>query len=509
MPETQEPTPSFKATPVQERLIDTLTDGRYRIVGFGGGIRGTKTWGSLAAIILLCRVYPRSRWAVVRKDLPTLRRNTIPSFNKLRDLAGTFVGEVNQTTWTATCSNGSEIIFFSESLDTDPDLSRWKGLEVNGFLLEESDELAERSYHKAIERAGTWIIPSVLEHGARVAPEQPPPYIISTFNPCPNWPKRVFYEPWVAGTLAAPYAFIPATAADNPFISDEQRDAWKAMPDQEYRRFVEGDWSTLTGRYYEGLNAAIHLKSRADLGIPDQLPDWWEYWASYDWGYAHWAPYGAFCKTPTGQIVLLDTVWMRREQDEDMAATIRHTIPSMAHSRCLRETYAGHDCWNKVVAHGASGITTADVFYRYGIWLAKADTDRINGGRALRRALSVNASTKEPALVMIDTPGNRRVFDQLAEIMPDENNVNKPAKADADSEGRGGDDGADMLRYGVATRAPIPKEPPQLWAPGMQQDPNRWQEMVGVPLTATDGQRRRDDDELYDAGYAAQLPAGW
>lgn len=441
----------FRALPVQERLFNTVRSGEYRIVGFGGGIRGTKTWGSLALLITLCRIFPRSRWAVVRKDLPRLRQNTIPSFNKLRELFGGFVGAVNQSNWTATCANGSEIIFFPESIQEDPDLDRWKGLEVNGFDLEEADELAERSYYKAIERAGAWIVPNG---------KQPPPYIICTFNPNGGWPKRVFYEPWKNGTIRAPYAFVPATAADNPFVSEQQRQAWRSMPEQEYKRFVEGDWDVLTGRYYGELDARVHIKPKDAL--PDPLPLWWEAWGSYDWGYAHWMTFALWVKDANGTPWLLDTLWLRKHQDDAQAKEIvrfanDHNVP-----HALNMVYAGRDAFNRVTAHGASGKSTADVFLPYGIRLERADDDKVNGGRAVRRALHVTVDEKGEAtagVYLCDTPGNRRVFDQLAEIMPDENDVNKPAKVDCDSEGRGGDDGADVFRNGLSTQIPESAEP--------------------------------------------------
>ena len=40
----------------------------------------------------------------------------------------------------------------------------------------------------------------------------------------------------------------------------------------------------------------------------------------------------------------------------------------------------------------------------------------------------------------------------MTEILPDEKDVRKPRKVDADEEGRGGDDGSDACRYGIATR---------------------------------------------------------
>lgn len=455
---------SFVALPVQERLFNTVRSGEFRIVGFGGAIRGTKTWGSLALLVTLCRIFPRSRWAVVRKDLPTLKRNTFPSFEKLRELFGGFIGAINQSTWTAMCRNGSEIIWFPESIQEDSDLNRWKGLEVNGFLLEEADELAERSYYKSIERAGAWIVPNG---------PQPPPYVICTFNPCANWPKRVFYEPWKAGSIQAPFAFVPATSADNPYIPAQQREAWLSMPEQEYKRFVLGDWDVLTGRYYSELDARIHIKSRDTL--PDPIPLWWEAWGSFDWGYAHWMTFGLWVKDPNGVPHLIDTLWLRRHQDADMAKAILLFAIDHNLRHALQSVYAGRDSFNKVTAHGASGESTADVFLKAGITLERADDDKLNGGRAVRRALHITSVENvengeivrafETGVYLLETPGNRRVFDQLAEIMPDENDINKPAKVDADAEGRGGDDGADMFRNGLSNVVQTPDEPLPIWTP--------------------------------------------
>lgn len=423
--------PSFQTTPVQDRLIHAIQDGESRIIGFGGGIRGTKTWGSLAALITLCRVYPGSRWAVIRKDLQRVRDTVVPSFEKLRLRSGGFVGPINQGDWTATCTNGSQILFRGENIDKDPELLRFHGYEVNGFLNEEADELSERTLTKEIERAGTWIIPGDVP--------QPPAYILNTFNPCAGWPRRRFYIPWRDGSIQAPYAFIPTTAADNPYISDQQREAWTHLPDNEYRRFVLGDWEALTGAYYDTISPAL-LIDRSTL--PDELPSTWRFWGSFDWGYGHWAVMGAWATTPDGLDILLDSCWLRKQQDAELATAFLEALPR----DCLKLVYAGHDCWGKVTAHAASGESTADIFAKAGILLVRADIDKVNGGRA------VNGQVKEQRVLMVKTPANLRGYDQLTEILPDENDIRKPAKVDADSEGVGGDDFADMFRYGIATR---------------------------------------------------------
>lgn len=482
-------TVSFQATPVQQQLMDALMDGQSRIVGFGGGIRGTKTWGSLSSLIALCRVFPGSRWAVIRKDLQRLRDTTIPSFDKLRVRTGGFVGAVNQQSWNATCTNGSVILFRGENIDRDPELLRFHGYEVNGFLNEEADELSERTLIKEIERAGTWIIPD--------RDDQPPAYILNTFNPCAGWPRRRFYLPWRDKSIAAPYAFIPSTAADNPYISDAQREAWKEMPENEYRRFVMGDWDALTGAFYDTLNPEVHLIDRATL--PVILPENWRYWGSYDWGYRHWSVMGAWATDEDGTDYLLDSVWLRGMQDDELATEYARDLPA----RCLREVYAGHDCWNKVVAHGASGINTAEVFEKRGIRLVKADIDRVNGGRAVNRAFKVRDGRSDTYVVR--TKGNLRVFDQLSEILPDENDVRKPAKVDADSEGIGGDDGADMVRYGCATRIRPAKPQENVYVSQGRDD--------SVKLRTIDGKAPRwigpeGSEDGWDGGFASQLPSG-
>jgi hypothetical protein len=426
---------SFTATPVQVKLIDALTDGKSRIVGFGGGIRGTKTWGSLASIITLAKIFPGSRWVIMRKDLERVKKTTIPSFQKLAPLAGDFLGRINQQDWDVECTNGSKLIFMGENIDRDPDLMRLHGMEFNGFLGEEGDELSERTAHKAIERAGTWIIPG-LDH-------QPPPISLYTFNPNPRWPKRWFYTPWKMGTIQPPYAFIPTTAADNPYISDEQREAWTHMPEHEYRRFVLGDWESLTGAYYDTLDLT---PTTGHVIEPFEPPSHWRFWASYDWGYGHWAVFMFWCTDEDGIDYLIESVWLRRAQDTEQAIAFNDEARTLRATACLKQVYAGHDCWSVVTARGASGETTFEIFARSGILLLKADIDKINGGRAVNRQLHARR------IKIMRTKGNLKGVDQLGEIMPDELDIRKPGKVDCDTEtGEGGDDWADAFRYGVAT----------------------------------------------------------
>jgi len=202
----------------------------------------------------------------------------LPSFNKLRPTA--FCSQVNQSDWTVTCRNGSQILFFSESLQEDPDFDRWKGLEVNGFVLEEANELLgeERTFAKAIERAGSWIVPNG---------PQPKPLILLTCNPSPGWLKDRFYDPWVAGTLEAPYYFLPALPKDNPHLPADYLASLDNLPEAQYRRFVQGQWEGLeTTRLFNELREDTHFVETTHPGPRDGT----ERFVCADWGWTAPAP---------------------------------------------------------------------------------------------------------------------------------------------------------------------------------------------------------------------------
>lgn len=238
----------FDPFPNQLSFLEKLFSFKYSVLIFGGAIRGGKTFCVLGALVMLCKMFPRSRWAIVRDSLPTLKRNTIPSFRKICPdafcLNGSLDSSYNQDTQTVTFKNGSQVIFFAENFDADKELFRWRGLEVNGFVLEEVNELQMKSFNKAIERAGSHIIPDG---------RQPIPLILATCNPSQNWTKEIIYNRHVAGTLPDNWFYLSSKIFDNPFIPPEYIENLRSLPKHEYQIFVDGDWNvvnTTGGEFY-------------------------------------------------------------------------------------------------------------------------------------------------------------------------------------------------------------------------------------------------------------------
>lgn len=226
-------TPLFEPFAKQREYIDAVFSGRFRQLLYGGAIRGGKSYVLIALLFIFCRLFPGSRWAIVRKDMPTLRKNVLPVFEEIRPTR--FCGPFNQGTWTAICRNGSQILLWAEQFTRDPMLNRWRGLEVNGFAFEEVNEMQEASWNKGIERAGSWKV--------RGGGPQPPPWLLASCNPAEGWVKEKFYDPWESGSLEPPQFYLPATIDDNPHVDPVYRASLNDLPEPEYRRFVLGDWT--------------------------------------------------------------------------------------------------------------------------------------------------------------------------------------------------------------------------------------------------------------------------
>jgi hypothetical protein len=182
--------------------------------------------------MVLCRKFPGSRWHIFRKDLPTLKATTIPSFEKL---APHYVRVSREPgNFHAQFPNGSTIFFRPENITHDPELKDLLGLETNGIFIEQAEEASRNLWEKAIERAGSWYIDPM-----------PPALTFLTFNPTNEWPRDVFYTRYIDGTLPESFFYMPALPKDNPFVTKDQWEAWNQMDSRMYSAMIMGDWDAL------------------------------------------------------------------------------------------------------------------------------------------------------------------------------------------------------------------------------------------------------------------------
>ena len=326
--------------------------------------------------------------------------------------------------------------------------------------------------------------------------------------PCGVKGERIFRDPDTGRSRS----YVPGTAKDNPSLPQSYWEGLKDLPPSIQQALRDGDWDMALGLFYP------ELIDRERLFISkDHLPpvlDWHEFWASYDWGFVHPATFATFVRIKN-TVYWLDTLYMHRYQDDEQAALVQGN----ADRRCFRTVFAGHDAFAKRQAHMAAAETVADVFARYSINLEHANLDKLAGAKVLRRFLAPLAPGPRPLghieFRIVDTEGNRRAVSELASLTPDQLNPNVPAKRDANEKGIGGDDGADVGRYGLASPTFEPLEPVPLYQPSNVSDgkapPAPWE--IGNFRLPQDDEGRIDRREYQNRDESdpegSQFGGGW
>lgn len=239
----------FRSTPKQTELMEAVMSRRYAFIAYGGAMGGGKTYGALAVFQSLALLYPGSKWVVMRESTPTITKTTLPSFDKIKIQSR--IKNFNKSKNIVTYDNGSEIHFIAESFSQKPDLEHLKGLECNGFILEQMEELQEATLDICMLRIGRWIIPNA---------KQPPNFILATLNPAWNWVKRKIYDAWVEDRLPKyetwidehgnkqeklGWRYINAKISDNPVLFNNKTYManFERLDPITYDRYVNGNWN--------------------------------------------------------------------------------------------------------------------------------------------------------------------------------------------------------------------------------------------------------------------------
>jgi hypothetical protein len=336
--------------------------------------------------------------------------------------------------------------------ETVAEVSRYVGREYTAVLFDELGLVAD-------EAVWTWLFTRIRSTDPTV-----PLRMRASANPGGpghGWLKARFVNATNRGTeihatqLPAPdgtatvwtRAYVPGTAKDNPSLPASYWAALNTLPPSLRAALAEGDWDAGLGLFYPELAGADGDRLLVPPVAPEHIPDWWDFWGGYDWGYRHPAVFVACARDGEGVVHVMDTLYLHKLGDQEQVAEIRGLAtdrPPM--QQVMQRVYAGHDAFFKRQAHSATPETVQDVFDKHHVHLSKASLDRGAGSRALRRLIGTRK------IVLWDTPGNRRLLSELRSLIPDVTRAETPRKVDANPDtGLGGDDGPDALRYAIAT----------------------------------------------------------
>lgn len=283
-----------------------------------GAYNCAKTVTCCIKMLTIADLYPGYRWGVGRKIWDELRKTTMSSFFKFCPRrAWEPYGRRSDTEKILELNNGSSFIWFH--LDDPDTLTIVRGLELNGFFLDQIEELYEEIFTALLPRLGRWDKVTVPQHlidqhvattgqpwpwiNEVTGKPMPPSYALATANPDHelhwmyprfddtdpgHWEKRVMVEHntptcpntreniegkckcgrlLADGAFARPgvrisyhdmgYKMITLSAYDNKYATRQSLQEMEAQDETWKRRFLWGQKGITEGQIHNVREASI------------------------------------------------------------------------------------------------------------------------------------------------------------------------------------------------------------------------------------------------------------
>lgn len=247
--------------------------------------------------------------------------------------------------------------------------------------------------------------------------------------------------------------FIPGTVLDNPIYANDPLYMAQlfTLPEVLRRQLLYGDWNAGYGSALNELDEQVHIIRRF------AVPDHWPRFSAFDYGFAHNWVWIHFATDEDGNVFVIDCVRGRRHLPHEIVQRVksRVAVHHPGHGYTDTDSYS----FQSRKERDENTPTIADIFRdEHQIILRAGNTDRKAGLQNLRfymawRGIGPNGEDGRPALLFMDTPGNRWLFEQLQAMVVDEADMEDVLKVNSNPEtGEGGDDGYDALRVGMASR---------------------------------------------------------
>lgn len=353
---------------------------------------------------------------------------------------------------------------------------RGAGKRLKGVIVDEAAWLALRAalldiiLPALLDNDGWLILMSTTNAGKDGGyDDQGAPQVPSYFN--------VICEEIRAAKRGPDWVEFTGTAYDNPTLDAKAIDALVAEYPPDSPKLKQEVYAELLKA---GVGLALpHLSSERHLVPRFEIPSHWTQFGAFDWGFNHPWVFGWFAGDTDGNVYQVESVWGRQDEPDEIGRKVSHVVPLAR----LKSIHAGRDIkQQKGRAVGFHGPTIKETLEKAGWKIILADDARVQGLDNLRRYTAWEATEtspeRTPRFRLFDTPGNRRTLAQLQAMQVDPDDMEDALKVDADSAGRGGDDGYDMVRYGLMSRPLLAKLPQS----SVFKDPHR-----ARPLLVKDG----------------------
>ena len=254
----------------------------HKYIGYGGARGGGKSWAVRVKAILLAFSKPGIIQVIIRKTYPELQANHIKPLKAMLPV-GSY--RYNDSKKEMTFPNGSQILF--RYLANDGDLDRFQGTETDILYIDEGTHFSEEQFKM--------LIPCVRGVATRKE-DKFPKRVYITCNPGGvghQWVKRLFVDRnYQSNENPDDYSFIQAGVRDNKALMEQQPEyiqQLEGLPPKIREAWLEGSWDVYMGQFFEDFyNFPDHYQDRRSTHVidPFEIPDSWEIYRSFDWGYA-------------------------------------------------------------------------------------------------------------------------------------------------------------------------------------------------------------------------------
>lgn len=268
-----------RPSPKQQKFLEAVA----KYIAFGGARGGGKSWVVRFKAILLCLCYAGIKVMIIRKTYPELTENHI---NPMIALLKCYhpdkrerIASYNDSKKNIVFPNGSRILF--RYCDNDKDAERFQGTEVDILFIDEATHQSEERFKKL----------TACVRGVNGFPKR----IYLTMNPGGEghgWVKRLFIDrKYNSNENPDDYLFIQSFVTDNKALMEADPDyiaQLEALPPKLRRAWLEGDWNVMEGQFFEEFrDDPDHYEDRVNTHVisPFDIPDGWQVYRSFDWGY--------------------------------------------------------------------------------------------------------------------------------------------------------------------------------------------------------------------------------
>ncbi|MBK8113320.1 MAG: hypothetical protein IPK44_01730 [Candidatus Accumulibacter sp.] len=242
------------------------------------------------------------------------------------------------------------------------------------------------------------------------------------------------------------FVFLKALPSDNPALADSYWEMLDTLPDDLRRAWREGDWDVFSGQAFKVWRRDAHVVA------PFELPATWPKWRAIDWGSSNPFCCVWLCQNPdSGRVYVYREAYERGLIDRAQARLVKSMTPA---TEKIDYTLADPSMWTKK-SHEDSTFSTYDEYLAEGVYLQKADNERLTGKRKMSTMLEMGddgaGSSPRPMLQVFETCVN--LIRTLPALPYDKVNVE-----DVDSSAE--DHAYDALRYGLSRVNPRPVRKP-------------------------------------------------